>query len=157
MPTIVFVCTANRYRSPIAEACFQGELSLRHQADKWQVLSAGTWAIDGMPAAPQAIHLASHMGLDISGHRSRVITPELMQAAELILVMEQGHKEALQIEFPGSAHKVHLLSEAATGSSYDIPDPAGAGSDDGVSQEISELIRTGFDRICVLASMQHTE
>lgn len=157
MPKIIFVCTANRYRSPIAQACFRRELSLHNRADQWQVLSAGTWAVDGMPAASEAIHQASRLGLDISGHRSQIITPELVRTADLIIVMERGHQEALQIEFPDSAYKVRLLSEAATGNSYNVPDPAVSGSDDGVPEEISGLIHNGFDRICILASTQHIE
>lgn len=157
MPKIVFVCTANRYRSPIAQACFRREASVHNQADQWHVLSAGTWAVDGMPAASEAIRQASRMGLDISGHRSQVIRPELIRAADLIIVMEHGHKEALQIEFPDSADKVHLLSEAATGDSYDVPDPAASASDEGVPQEISELVHQGFDRMCALATTQHTK
>ncbi len=151
MPTILFMCTANRYRSPIAAACFRRELQLRGLQDAWQVLSAGTWAIDGMPAASEAIRQASRMGLDIGGHTSQAITPELMKSANLIIAMEQGHKEALQAEFPHEAHKVYLLSEATTGKSYDIPDPIGLGTNGSIPQEICELIHEGFERMCGLA------
>ena len=154
MPTILFVCTANRFRSPIAAACFQKELKLHNLDGDWQIGSAGTWTADGMPAMPDAIRSASRLGLDLSGHTSRVIRSQLMSAADLVIVMEQGQKEALQSEFPRSAHKVHLLSEAATGAAYDIPDPVTsamyAGAD--VPGEIDELIHSGFDRICALIS-----
>src|SRR5512140_1684002 len=122
MPTILFVCTANRFRSPLAAACFQRELDLRKPAGDWHVLSAGMWTSDGMPAMPDAVRSASRLGLDLSRHASQAITSVLTSSADLILVMEQGQKEALQAEFPDSARKVHLLSEAATGYSYDIPD-----------------------------------
>ena len=55
---------------------------------------------------------ARRLGLDIAGHASRLINAGLVRDADLIVVMEQGQKEALQAEFPENAHKVHLLSEA---------------------------------------------
>jgi protein-tyrosine phosphatase len=152
MPTILFVCTANRFRSPIAAACFEKELKLRKLESTWRVLSAGTWTADGMPAMPGAIQSASRMGLDLSEHTSQVISSQLMSAANLVIVMERGQKEALQTEFARSAHKVHLLSEAATGTAYDIPDPVTSAfdTDADVPGEIEELIHNGFDRICGL-------
>ena len=154
MPTVLFVCTANRFRSPIAAACFHRELDLRKPAGDWHVLSAGTWTSDGMPAMPGAIRSANQLGLDISRHASRVITPAVMSMADLVLVMEHGHKEALQLEFPESAHKVYMLSEAATGISYDIADPvtSAAAQDVDVPGQIEQLIHEGFDRICSLVS-----
>lgn len=150
MPTIVFVCTANRYRSPIAAACFRRELDLNKGRSEWQVLSAGTWAVDGMPAAAEAIRQAGNMGLDIANHRSHLITPELMKTADLVIVMEPGHKEALQAEFPQEARKIYLLSEAAAGQTYNIPDPVGLAEVQAVPREISELIHDGFERMCAL-------
>ncbi len=150
MPMILFVCTANRYRSPIAAACFRKELELRKPGSDWQVRSAGTWTTDGLPAVGEAIRRAQQLGLDISAHRSQIIDSKLMKFADLILVMEQGHREALQSEFPESAYKVHLLSEAATGASYDIADPMTSRLDTNVAAEIDELIHDGFDRICAL-------
>jgi protein-tyrosine phosphatase len=152
MPNILFVCTANRYRSPIAAACFRKELARRKLQEKWKISSAGTWTTDGLPASSDAITSAKRLGLDISNHQSRAITGALMQDADLILVMEQGQKEALEIEFPKSAHKVHLLTEAATGISYDIPDPAVSSSAGEVHTELDELIRQGFDRLRELAN-----
>ncbi len=156
MPTILFVCTANRYRSPIAAACFERELKLRQPDRNWRVCSAGTWTQDGLPAMREAVREARRIGLNLFSHRSQIITTKLMSAADLVLVMEHGHKEALQTEFPRSAHKVHLLSEAALVLDYDIPDPITATVDIGadVPWEIDELIRNGFDRICALASTQ---
>ena len=156
MPTILFVCTANRFRSPIAAACFQRELGLRSLEADWRVASAGTWTEDGLLPTPEAVRQAGQQSLDISGHRSQSITTKLMSAADLVIVMEQGHKEALQAEFPRSAHKVHLLSEAALGIDYSVPDPTRASLDLGVdvSCEIEDLICKGFNRICALAVMQ---
>ena len=100
MPNILFICTANRYRSPVAEACFKNEVLKHGQEHEWTVLSAGTWTTDGLPAAPEAIDRAKQLGIDIQEHRSQVITTSLLQGADLVLVMEQGQKEALYNEFP---------------------------------------------------------
>ncbi len=151
MPQILFVCTANRYRSVIAAKCFESELIQRKEEDKWRVLSAGTWTTDGLPAMTDAIRKAQEIGLDIHEHRSTAITGDLLQEADLVLVMEGGQKEALQVEFPACREKILLLSEAAKGIAYDIPDPVAMLSDGDFVSEICELVRTGFDSICLLA------
>ena len=150
MTQVLFVCTANRYRSVIAAECFRDELKKRELENSWSVLSAGTWTTDGMPASPDAIRQARQIGLDIRGHRSRVITGEMLQEADLVLVMESGQKEALQAEFPACRKKILLLSEATKGVTYDIPDPAITLPNSDLVSEISEMIQIGFDKICAL-------
>ncbi len=152
MSVVLFICTANRFRSPIAEACFRQELVTRQLDAGCQVSSAGTWTTDGMPATQSAISGARYLGLDITSHRSRIVNAELMGDADLIIVMEQGQKEALQAEFPRNAPKVHLLSEVATGLSYDIPDPGSLPLAGDVHAEIHELIHAGFDRIYAMVA-----
>ncbi len=154
MTTILFVCTANRYRSPLAAACFRKELATRRPGEKWHVLSAGTWADDGMPAASGAIAAARRLGLNIADHRSRSIDATLVGTADLIIVMEQGQAEAIRSEFPDSAAKLHLISEVATGLRFDIPDPAWPAEGGGVDTELSEMVHSGFDRICALAAKE---
>ena len=148
MPNVLFVCTANRFRSPIAAACFRKELTRRGLLNGWRVSSAGTWTTDGLPATPNAITGAARLGLDIADHRSTSITAQLITEADLIIVMEQGQKEALENEFPDNAYKVHLLSEVTIGISYNISDPALSSSAGKIDVEIDELIHKGFDRLC---------
>jgi protein-tyrosine phosphatase len=145
------VCTANRFRSPLAAACFRRELAAHKLEAGWQVSSAGTWTTDGLPAAEGAIAAARRLGFDIADHRSRIINAQLVEEAGLIVVMEQGHKEALQSEFPEIAHKVYLMSEVATGVSYDIPDPVSPSAAGEIPTEIDELIHNGFKRIYAMA------
>ncbi len=108
MTQILFVCSANRYRSVIAAACFRDEAMKRDQGDRWTILSAGTWTTDGLPPMTEAILGAKQIGLDIQKHRSRAITKEMLQSADLVLVMEKGQQEALQIEFPFLPQKNHV-------------------------------------------------
>jgi protein-tyrosine-phosphatase len=151
MNSVLFVCTANRYRSPIAAACFKAELAKRKQEKSWSVLSAGTWAMDGYPAMPAAILEARQLGLNIQDHRSRGITAEMLQESDLVVVMEQGHKEAVQVEFKAYRQKVVLLSEVVEGSFYDIADPVTDPETIEVGPQICRLIQTGFETICARA------
>ena len=151
MNSVLFVCTANRYRSPLAAACFKAELIKRGQDKSWTVSSAGTWAMDGYPAMPAAILEARQLGLNIQEHQSRGITADMLQQSDLVVVMEQGHKEALQVEFKAHRQKVVLLSEMAEGGSYDIPDPVTDPRSTEVGSQICQLIQTGFEKICTRA------
>jgi protein-tyrosine-phosphatase len=147
MTLVLFVCTANRYRSPIAAACFNNVLIKRRNEPDWSIMSAGTWTVDGLPPIPEAIHEAKELGLDISEHRSQTITKQLIQQADLIITMEQGQREALQNEFRDGAGKISLLSEVVEGITYDIIDPVKDSTNTDVASKICELIHTGFENI----------
>lgn len=147
MSKILFVCTANRYRSPIAEACFKAELIKREQAQNWDVSSAGTWTQDGQPAMSDAVRKAELLGLDIQAHLSRAITEDLIKETDLILVMEQGQKEALQSEFAQQREKIFLLSEVTSGLAYSIPDPVIEKDVGDVPKEICDLIQKNYKKM----------
>jgi protein-tyrosine-phosphatase len=152
MPSVLFVCTANRFRSPLASALFRKTADESGSADLWTVDSAGTWASSGLPVLPAASRIARDYRLDLAGHLSKPVTRSLLASHDLILVMERGHKEALQIEFPESGDRVHLLSQAVEGREYDIPDLiASLESMMEVAEILSSLVRTGFGNICDLA------
>ncbi len=101
----------------MAEALLQE--ALRGQEDI-VVESAGLGALVGHPASDFAIELMDERGLDISSHRARQIEPDLVNAADLILVMESGHKRTLDSLEPTARGKVHRLGEWQTA---DIDDP----------------------------------
>ena len=84
------------------------------------VSSAGIGALAGYPADRHATDLMAERGLDISGHRARQLTQELIFDADLILVMEAGHKGAIDDMDPTARGKIHRLCE---GQKLDIPDP----------------------------------
>ena len=118
----------------------------------WRVESSGTWAINGEPAAINTQKVLEARGIDIRSHRSRLITRELMRQFNLILTMERGHKEALSIEFPDLAGRVHLLSEMV-GDVYDINDPIGGPLVDfqDTAKEIDQIFSDGFEKIEALS------
>ena len=114
---ILVICVGNICRSPMAEALLKN--ALRNQRDI-TVESAGLGAMVDWPAAEHAEALIAERGLDISGHKARQLTPELLQWADLVLVMEGGHKKAIETEDPTVRGKVFRLGEWQD---RDIQDP----------------------------------
>jgi len=150
MPSILFVCTANQFRSPIAAACFSKKLASKNWEGEWLVKSAGTWASPGAPALPAAIAAARKVGLSLDGHQASEITTELIFAQDLILVMESGHKEALQNEFSLFSKYVFLLSEVVQNIVENVEDPVTSEADSYIESaiRINDMVENGFYRIC---------
>jgi protein-tyrosine phosphatase len=145
MPLILVVCTANLFRSPIAAACIERKLHVAGLADSWNVASAGTWTYTGLPAHPEALMAAAALGLDLSAHRTREVNSALLTAADLIIVMEQGQKEALECEFPNCRGKIALLGELAGERDPDIPDPSKTEFNE--SDAIARMIAACIERV----------
>lgn len=140
MPTILFICMANQFRSPLAAALCRDLLNKNSLTKDWKVTSAGTWVERTCPAHPKAIRLAEKAGLDISGHLSHEVKFDDLSVASVIIVMTHGQKEALQFEFPQYRNKILMLSELADGFEIDMPDPAESNFSDS-EQVFSELAR----------------
>lgn len=158
MPSVLFICTANQFRSPIAETCLKQKLSNLGQLDEWRVSSAGTWTKKGLPAHPLAVKAATGVGLDLSEHRSKPVTPRLLERSDLVVVMEKDHKEALLTEFPQMKDKIILLTELVGETNSNVPDPVvdKCHDADEVTEMICHLIDNGFDNLLSLANNGHT-
>lgn len=148
MPAILFICTANICRSPMAEEIFRRTTKQMDGLRKWKVDSAGTWAINGLHASENAQIVINSMGMDLSHHLSRDVSDLDLLDYDVILTMEAGHKEALINEYPEINNRVYMLSEMV-GSSFDIADPIGRSIDDykETAALLEELIIDGFPRI----------
>ncbi|PKN92376.1 MAG: hypothetical protein CVU44_14655 [Chloroflexi bacterium HGW-Chloroflexi-6] len=153
MPAVLFVCTANQFRSPIAAACFARKYETLSWRSDWLVSSAGTWALPGKPALPSAIQSAYRLGLSLAEHRSVPISARLVSIQDLILVMEAGQKEALQAEFSIFRSRIFLLSEVVDERPQDIPDPVAHPDISAfeIAGQIKDMIERGFYRICAQA------
>jgi protein-tyrosine-phosphatase len=122
---VVLVCTGNTCRSPLAEALLRQAL-LAHAVADVEVSSAGTGAWEGAPASEGAYLVALEHGLDLSGHRARLLTAEVIAESDLILTMARHHR-ARVLEL-GASGQVHLLGEYAgrAGLGAEVADPFGA-------------------------------
>jgi protein-tyrosine phosphatase len=105
---ILVVCVGNICRSPMAEALLKRDM---RGNDEFTVESAGLGALVGHPASEHSVELMRELGLDISAHRARQIHPDMVQAADLVLVMEAGHKRAIDDADPTARGKIQRLGE----------------------------------------------
>ena len=121
---VVFVCTGNTCRSPMAEALFTHLLTEAGKAGV-KASSAGISAYPGMPASSESVRVMEEYGLDIRDHRTRLLTPDLIGEADLILCMGHSHLRAVQAL--GAGEKARLLSGYAAGEEVEIEDPFGRG------------------------------
>ena len=153
--TIIFVCTGNVCRSPMAAGLFYDKLVRANAAGSVRVRSAGTWALEGQPASAYALQVMAERDLDISTHHGRNLTQADVDDADLILVMTLRHKEAIAQDFDGTDGKVHLLS-ALAGPSYDIQDPYGGSIIEyrRTAAELADLIERGYPRLMELLGQQ---
>ncbi len=124
MRHILAVCTGNICRSPLAEYLLKHRLAAYPE---WTVSSAGVFAGEGQPASQESVDVLAEQGIDASGHRSRMLTLELVNEADYILVMTESHRSTILAQWPNAADKVHLITEFAVAGSQpeDIADPIG--------------------------------
>jgi protein-tyrosine-phosphatase len=145
---VLFVCSGNTCRSPLAEALFRRLLDESGRNDI-EVLSAGTGAYEGSPASEGAYLVAIEAGLDLSAHRARLLDRELVKQADLILAMSRGHVS--RAERLGGEGRVHLLGEYAGlgGDELEIRDPYG-GDVEGYRatlKQLEQLLIAARDRL----------
>jgi glycine hydroxymethyltransferase len=147
MKTVLFICTGNVCRSPMAEGIFRHAVQGRGE---YRVISAGLGAIDGQPPSPHAVEAVKELGIDISGQRSRMLTPELVNQADYVFGMTHSHIDTVMMLFPGAAEKTFLLrefDETLDLFEKDISDPIGGSYEvylncrDQIEQGIASLVR----------------
>ena len=125
---VLFVCTGNTCRSPMAEGLFRHLLAEKLGCKPAEieergaiVMSAGIAAMLGGRAANEAINVLGPLGIDLTAHESQPLTEQLVRHADLILAMTRSHRQAILAEWPTAAERVKLLSHDGA----DVPDPVG--------------------------------
>lgn len=113
---VLFICTGNTCRSPMAEGIFN------HISEG--AVSRGLMAYEGQMASENAVKAMLERGIDISSHRARQLTKEDVEGADVVFTMTENHKKAVLNVLPHTKDKVHTIGEYTGGK--DISDPYGA-------------------------------
>ncbi|MGP4072324.1 low molecular weight protein arginine phosphatase [Piscibacillus sp. B03] len=142
MKRVLFVCTGNTCRSPMAEAI------LKHKRPNLEVQSAGIFAGLGQEANPKAVEALSEKGIECS-HRSQPLTDDLLDWADVILTMTATHKLNIEMDYPKYRKKVFTLKEFTRREDEDlnpdIADPIGLSNE--TYKQTLEEIEKYIDRI----------
>ncbi|HXI66280.1 MAG TPA: low molecular weight protein arginine phosphatase [Gemmatimonadales bacterium] len=145
---ILLVCTGNICRSPLAAALLERALGER-AAEGITVSSAGTGAWDGAPVSEGAYLVGLERGLDLSGHRARLLTRELVEGADLILTMARHHRA--RVDELGGEGRVFVLGEYAgrEGDEVEVSDPFGGDLEvyRDTCSELEGLLQAAVERI----------
>ena len=155
MKRILFVCTANICRSAMSEAILKKVLLLNALENKFVVESAGTESLVGVAPHPHAVKVAKKNEIDLSQHRGRQVTNEMIQNADLVLCLSENHKKMILGVFPEYDSKVFLLKE------YQQPDlPENLSVDDPTGKS-KKKYQGCFDELVneisrILPSLSHT-
>lgn len=144
--TILLVCSGNTCRSPMAEGLARQILAERRgiapdelETAGIKVVSAGTFAMPGSPASPEAVEALAGQGVDIADHRSTPLTPGLIHEADVIYTMTESHRRAVIDMAPNADGKTFRLDDKA-----DISDPIGL--DATAYQRTAEMIRRRLEQ-----------
>ncbi|MGQ9567021.1 MAG: arsenate reductase/protein-tyrosine-phosphatase family protein [Anaerolineae bacterium] len=151
-PRILFVCTGNLCRSPMASGLFRKRLEEEGLDAAYDVRSAGVSAVEGSPASFHAVRAMEEYGVDLGSHQAHLLTPEDVRRADVVVVMEAFHREAITGKLPEEAPKVHLLRELA-GEAGDVEDVYGLDLDEyrEVARELQALLDASWREILRLA------
>ncbi|MEQ8769068.1 MAG: Sua5/YciO/YrdC/YwlC family protein [Phycisphaerales bacterium] len=143
--TVLFVCTGNTCRSPMARAIAQKLIDEReYEGITTHAESAGVAAGPGVPASADAVEVLGAMGIDLRDHRSQPITRMMIREADVVYTMTPSHAEAVMTMMPEAAEKIFPLDPRGV-----IEDPIGQGRDvyERTARRLEELIRQRLEEL----------
>ncbi|MEO5715563.1 MAG: low molecular weight protein arginine phosphatase [Luteolibacter sp.] len=146
MKHVLFVCTGNTCRSPMAEGLF-----LKAIADRgdYEVSSAGVAASKGTPCSPETAAILKKRGAELDEFHSRPVSEAILSKATHVFAMTRSHLEVLESRFPKHADKFYLTCEFSDfpkkGAAIDVPDPIGMGK--AAYEDVANLLETAIPTI----------
>lgn len=146
--SVIFVCTGNTCRSPMAEGLMRKFLAEKG-VNNVSVISRGISVFEGSHASENSILAIKKYNVDLSSHRAKPLTFEEINSAGLILTMSKGHKSAILLSFPEYEDKVFTINEFAFKREKDISDPFGGSIDvyERCLDEIYECLKETADKL----------
>jgi protein-tyrosine-phosphatase len=132
----------------MGEGILKQLVAARQDAGQWHIESAGTWADHGCPPATLSQLVMKMRGINISSHLSQPVDEELIRQFDLILTMENHHKEGLRYAFKEHSDRIFMISEMV-GLEENISDPIGGDVDDyeETAIKLEQMFSDGLDRI----------
>ena len=151
MNSVLFICSANICRSPMAMGLLRS--MVEDSSDQWKIESSGVWDLEDQPVALNTQLVLEERGIDLNDHVSRTVTGTILSEFNLVLVMEDNHKEVLKLAFPEYTNHIYMLSEMV-GEIFDIVDPIGRSLADfeETALEMERILTEGFEKISILAA-----